>query len=155
MRANEIVAVAALLGCVVALVALARFVAWLVRRRGERESRRLDLLAAALQDPTLDPATRAELLRAIARGEQGLLGWMWQRLQQPALWRALWSGTAWMGFVISGAALALGVGGVLGRWNADAVALSAAFFFGMLTLPLALRELAQRGHASAQHRGPS
>jgi hypothetical protein len=142
MRQEEFwMAVVAVVGGVILLKRLA---AWHGESRQLRV-RRFDLLAESLRDPTLDPATRAELLRAIAREHQGVGGWLVQRLQSAALWRTLWFGSAWLGLLLSGAFLLLGATGAWGwRWQAVPGVMAAVLAFGMLTLPLALRELARR-----------
>jgi hypothetical protein len=133
--------------CVGGVIVLKRLAAWHGDSRKLR-ARRFDLLAESLRDPSLDQATRAELLRTIARDHHGVAGWLWQRLQSPVLWRTLWFGTGWMGLLLSGAYLAMGVSGAWGwRWHAVPGVMALVFAFGMLTLPLALRELARREHA--------
>jgi hypothetical protein len=107
--------------------------------------RRFEVLAESLRDPTLDPTTRAELLRAIARDHRGAAGWLAQRLQSPALWRTLWFGAGWFGLLINGALLVMALTRV-SPWyrHLEPIVMALVCSFGMLTLPLALRELTRR-----------
>lgn len=108
--------------------------------------RRFDLMVEALRDPALDPSTRAELLRAIARQHTGLIGTMWHWLQQPMLWKVLWFGAGWLTMLLSGAALLTHAMGMtmVRTYDLPPVVMSCALGFAMLTLPLALRELLRR-----------
>src|SRR5687767_4443602 len=73
------------------------------RARSDTRKRRLDLIAEALRDPGLDPGTRADLLRTLAREtDRPLATWLLARLQQRELWRGLWFGAGWLMFVIGG-----------------------------------------------------
>lgn len=123
------------------------------RRRGaELRMRRFDVLVEALRDPSLDVATRADLLRAIARDHVGVFGWIWQRLQSPTLWRVLWFGAGWMTMLLSGAALATYAFrlGTVRTNDLSAIVMTMTLGFGMLTLPLALRELMRRERATSR-----
>jgi hypothetical protein len=116
------------------------------RHRQELRTRRLELLADALREPGLDAATRADILRALANERHGFGGWLWRQLQRPMLWKALWFGTGWMTMLIAGAAVVAQLAGaeVVHRWDMPALVLTAVSGFGMVTLPLALRELLRR-----------
>ena len=114
--------------------------------------RRFDLLVEALRDPALDPATRAELLRAVARQHTGIFGTLWHWLQQPMLWKVLWFGAGWMTMLLSGAALltyAMGMN-MVRSYELPAAVMSCALGFAMLTLPLALRELLRREQTASR-----
>ncbi len=151
MRFTELLVVGALLASAWCAITFFRFLASRVRHRGEQEARRFDLIAAALRDPSLDPTTRAELLRSVARERHGALGWIWQRVQNPALWRVLWFGSGWIGMVLSGTALSMAFAWRgAHHWNVEPLVMCTAFCFAMLTLPLALREVARREHAAAR-----
>ena len=116
------------------------------KRRADYRTRRLDLMAEALRDPNLDAGTRSELLRALAREQGGFPAWLWQRLQQPMLWRVLWFGGGWMTMLLGGTALltyAMRMG-IVRSMDLPAVVMLTAIGFGMVTLPLALRELLRR-----------
>jgi hypothetical protein len=119
------------------------------RRRRETavDQRRLDLLEQALQHPSLDEATRAELLQVLAhpRGAPE---------QQPAAaatrkgdwWHLVWYGPGWILFVLGGCmlgahALSLAPGVDLKTYLPMTIT-----GFAILTLPLALRELQVRRH---------
>jgi hypothetical protein len=146
MRQEELwMAVAA---CVGAAFVIKRLAVW--SGGGQRlRARRLDVIADALRDPTVDPATRAELLRALARDHHGVAGRVWQRLQQPAVWRALWFGAGWIGLLVCSALLAL-YGMRMVRVDPTDVAITGVVAFAMVTLPLALRELARHEHAASR-----
>jgi hypothetical protein len=133
--------------CVGAVFVVKRLAAWHAGNQQLR-TRRLDVIAEALRDPSVDAATRAELLRSIAREHHGVAGWLWQRLQQPAVWRVLWFGSGWMTMLLCGALLALD-GLRLLRIDEVGIAIAGVVAFGMVTLPLALRELTRREQSAA------
>jgi len=149
MNTRELlVAFPAVIGFFVVLLALIQR-----SRSGQSlHTRRFDLMVEALRDPALDPATRAELLRAIARRHSGLFGTMWHWLQQPMLWKVLWFGAGWLTMLLSGAALlthALGMS-MVRTHDLPPVVMMCALGFAMLTLPLALRELLRREQTAAR-----
>lgn len=116
------------------------------KSRADFRTRRLDLMAEALRDPNLDAGTRSELLRALAREHGGFAAWVWQRLQQPMLWRVLWFGAGWMTMLLGGTALltyAMRMG-IVRSMDLPAIVMLTAIGFSMVTLPLALRELLRR-----------
>lgn len=130
------------------------FLSWLAtrhKRHHDERMRRFDVIVEALRDPGLDAATRAELLRAIARQHQGALGWIWARLQAPMLWKVLWFGAGWMTMLLSGAALATHALGMnmIRSYDLAPITMIAVVGFGMVTLPLALRELLRRERSPA------
>ena len=129
--------------CVIAFIVL---VSKGDKHRVAFRTRRLDLLAEGLRNPNLDAGTRAELLRALAREHGGFSGWVWQRLQQPMLWRVLWFGGGWMTMLMGGTALATYAMrmGMVSSYDVPAIVMLTALGFGMVTLPLALREMLRR-----------
>lgn len=151
MNGREFVMILIFGGMLVAGVVL--LAAWR-KRVMDASTRRFELLAEALRDPQLDPGTRAELLRALARGERGVLGWIWQRLQNPMLWRVLWFGSGWLTMLLSGAALGMHAVGLLLLRSQEVppVVMAAVLGFGMVTMPLALRELLRRDRVAAERR---
>jgi hypothetical protein len=131
------------------------FVAWLATRSraDDLRKRRLDLIEKGLGHPTLDEATRAELLRLLAdeqRREQPLS----RRLVQLApLWRTLWFGASWLMFVVGGCMTAASALEIVPFRDLDVVLTMTIAGFAMLTLPAGLRELeARRNRASAPGR---
>lgn len=105
---------------IVALVAL--LIVWTVQRSGERR-RRLDLLAAALRNPSLSPETQRDLVRSLqpTRGKwMFVLGWF-----------GLFGGIAWLCCEPSG-----------DDWKAGVML--TVLSFAMMTWPFALRELETR-----------
>jgi hypothetical protein len=143
MNGRELVLICGFVGCAITFFAMlsARH-----KRRVEFRTRRLDLLAEALRDPNLDAGTRSELLRALAREHGGISAWFWQRLQQPMLWRVLWFGGGWMTMLLGGTALltyAMRMG-MVRSYDLPGIVMLTALGFGMVTLPLALRELLRR-----------
>jgi hypothetical protein len=129
--------------CAVAFVLIA-VVAAGRRRQTDLRRQRLDVLAAALRDPTIDAATRGELARALLREQRGAIGWLWHQLQKPILWRVLWFGTGWIALILSATVVAMASAGWMRGVDRTAVLLVLAASFAMVTLPLALRELLRR-----------
>lgn len=124
------------------------------KRAAALRTRRMDLLAEALRDPSLDAGTRAELLRALALDQQGALRWLWTGLRSLTVWKALWVGSGWIIMCTTGAiwAMALmGANGIPSRNLPPLVAMCAAGF-GMVSLPLAWRELTRRERVAATGR---
>ena len=144
MNARELALFCGAACCVIAFFVL---LATRHKRHADFRTRRLDLLAEALRDPNLDAGTRSELLRALAREHGGFWGWVWQRLQQPMLWRVLWFGGGWMTMLLGGTALATYAMrmGMVRSYDLPAIVMLTALGFGMVTLPLALRELLRLG----------
>ncbi len=129
---------------VVAIVALLTGVA---RRRRciDIERRRLDLIEEGLRDPSLDAATRAELLRSLAQRNDTWRGLAWRLVSNPATWRVLWFGSAWIVFIVSSGILIAEASGLFrSRAPVEVFLPSAAIGFAMLTLPTGLRELNRR-----------
>lgn len=146
MNGREFAILLGLLACAISSII---FVVHAQKGATSLRQRRLDALLEALRDPGLDPATKADLLRALANDHLGLLGWVRQKLANPVVWRVLWVSAGWMMLVIAGAALlghALGVA-LLREQELPPVIGIAAFGFGMVTLPLAWREVLNRERA--------
>lgn len=124
------------------------------KRAMELSAQRFDLLAEALRDPTLDAATRAELLRSLARSQRGVFGWLWDQVQKPVVWRVLWFGSGWLTMLLAGAALGLHAAGIarLRSYDLQPVIMITVLGFGMVTLPLALRELLRRDRLLGERR---
>lgn len=134
------------------------FVLWAIfaahRREAVAKQRRLDALLGALGDPAVDPATRAELLRTLAREHRGFGGWLRDRLGNPRLWRVLWFSAGWILLVFAATMLALHVAGIA-RLSAEGLPsafLALAGGFAIVTLPMAWREVARRERAAAEDR---
>ena len=124
------------------------------KRAMELRNRRFELLAESLRDPNLEAGTRAEILRALARDHQGFRGWLWQRLQNPMVWRVLWFGSGWITMLISGAVLVMHATRLsrLDNYDVPPTVVCAVIGFAMVTLPLALRELLRRDRVAANER---
>lgn len=115
------------------------------RRRIDLERRRLELIEEGLRDPSLDAATRAELLRSLVHGNDTCQGLAWRLVRNPATWRVLWFGSAWIVFIVSSGILIAEASGLFRIHAPIEVFLpSAALGFAMLTLPTGLRELNRR-----------
>lgn len=135
-----------LLGCFACAMSCLMFLAHARKGAASLRQRRLDALLEAVRDPGLDPATKADLLRALANDHLGLLGWVRQKLANPVVWRVLWVSVGWMMLVIAGAGLlghALGFA-LLREQELPTVVGMTAVGFGMVTLPLAWREVLSR-----------
>lgn len=142
MDARSMAFLFGVLGFVWGLIAL------LTARKGDAlERRRLDVLEKALAHPALDDATRAELLRAVAR-EHGAAP-LSRRLMPAG--RAVWYGIGWMLFVVGGCMLVAHSTGLLSVDLQFFVPATIAGF-AALTLPMALGELARRSTASTAMR---
>lgn len=115
------------------------------RRRGaDNQRRRLDLIEQGLRDPSLDPTTRAELLRSLARDEQLCGGSILRFVASPTPWRYLWFGAAWFLFVLGGSLLASEKLNLTNIRDTHMLVIMLVSGFAMLTMPAALRELARR-----------
>ncbi|MBX3465017.1 MAG: hypothetical protein KF830_17750 [Planctomycetes bacterium] len=124
-----------------------------VGRSGAARRRRLDLLEQGLRDPELDPATRSELLRALAGQHTDDLRGAWARgLRSGAVWRAIWFGAAWFLFLIGGGLVAAERLDFVHGVDREIALPLAILGFAMLTLPAVLRELARRQPSSAGNR---
>lgn len=124
------------------------------RKDAALDHRRIDLLEKALQHPSLDDATRTELLQVLAHGGG--------RPHPPPVaeatrrgdwWHLLWFGPGWVLFVVGGCmlgahALSLAPGVDLKTFLPMTIT-----GFAVLTLPMALRELrVRRDHPAPSHR---
>ena len=119
------------------------------KRRDESDRQRLAVIERSLQDPTIDAATRAEVLRALARDHSSVHGLLWRALTSLTFWRVLWFGSGWFLFVIGGCMLAAEGMDITRGVEAEIVLPMALVGFAMLTLPAALRELTRRSAAPA------
>lgn len=132
--------------------AIVRFLSGNTQHRRDLRMRRLELLAESLRDPNLDAATRNEVVRALANGPLDAFGWIWKQLRRPMLWKVLWFGSGWMLMLLCGAAVTLDWLGALRLGGPDrpAFTMMAVLGFGIVTLPLALRELLRRERVTAE-----
>lgn len=118
-------------------------------RRLAMRRRRLDLLEQGLQHPDLDAATRAELLRVLARDQRaGVFAALGRLLSSGACWRVVWYGSGWLMFVVGGCLLAARAMSLVPGPNPQIVLPMAITGFAVLTLPLALSELGRRRRPS-------
>ncbi len=134
-------------GCLMALLV---FLANAHKQATSLRTHRFDALMAALRDPATNPVTRDELLRALVRDHHGSLGFLWQRLRNPATWRTLWFSIGWLLFIVGGSFFAFGALGVIDGVDRSSVLPVGVLGFAMLTLPLALRELTRRDRRAAE-----
>lgn len=126
-----------LLGGVPLLFGLWGLFAQSLRHRHQLQLQRLALLQEALRSPALDEATRRELLAALGRDHS-----RWRHTAYVA-----YLAISWSGFVISGGCWAyyrISYG-----WHPEAAILGCIIAFGLLTLPVAVRELLRRAPAPA------
>lgn len=114
------------------------------RRSVEVDQRRLDLIEKGLQDPTLDAATRAHLLRSLADERIEVTGTLWRFVTGATFWRGLWFGTGWMIFVVGTGLLVAEALDFTHGLNQPITIATTLLGFAMLTLPLGLRELQAR-----------
>lgn len=123
-----------------------------VSRASSTAHRRLDVLERGLAHPQLDPTTREELLRVLAREQAGLFGALARLLRNPQTWRLAWYGVGWFFFVTGAGMLAACALDLISR-NAVSTFLPMTITgFAMLTLPLALQELSRRHQPSVPGR---
>ncbi len=122
-------------------------------KTASRKDKRLDALLEAVRDPSLDAATRAELLRALARDHQSLGSRLVQFVTNPTHWRMVWFGVGWLVMLMAGMPLALHAADAisLSHHALPSLATTAMAGFAMITLPMAWRELSRRERAT-QHR---
>jgi hypothetical protein len=120
-------------------------IGWLSSRaRSDSSSRRrLDLIEQGLQHPTLDDATRTELLRLLAEEQRRQRPFFERLAAQAAVWRSIWFGVSWLMFV-GGVTLVICDEIGLVRVDDEAMIGMAIAGFVMLTLPIGLRELNAR-----------
>ncbi|MBL8753195.1 MAG: hypothetical protein JNK15_07830 [Planctomycetes bacterium] len=145
MNGRELVVLLACLACATGAIL---FVVHQMRGPGSQHRRRFDALVASLQDPALDPNTRAEVLRALARDHAGWGGRLWAKLSQPVLWKALWFGAGWFLFVLAGTALAMHATRIVEAWQmVPMLTMLTAVGFAMVSMPMAWREATRRSHA--------
>jgi uncharacterized membrane protein YedE/YeeE len=111
--------------------------------------RRLDVLEQGLAHPQLDPATREELLRVLAREQAGVAGALSRLLRNAQAWRLAWYGAAWLMFVVGGCMLAARAFALIPGISVSDFLPTTIAGFAMLTLPLALQELGRRHQPSA------
>lgn len=119
------------------------------RRSVEVDQRRLDLIEKGLQDPTLDAATRAHLLRSLADERIEVTGTLWRFVTGATFWRGLWFGTGWMIFVVGTGLLVAEALDFTRGLNEPITIATTLLGFAMLTLPLGLRELQARRERTA------
>lgn len=143
----------ALFVVVAGIVVLGIGLASLAGRRRQREAR-LRVIEQALRHPTLDQATRTELMRVLAADGRG--DHVAPRASCGRWWRGgyvLFLAGSWLTFVIGGG---LWILRETMNWywiDEEATAVTVVVGFALLTLPLALRELlGRRGPAVAPQR---
>lgn len=138
--------VIAALGIIIAIV-----VPWSIRRDA-RAKQRLDLLGESLKNPQLDAQTRSQILSVLAKEhESGRLHF----LKNPVFWQRLVFGGGWLAFVFfGGMALLSWIGVVSHQFLSESMVYS---FMGlvMMSLPVAMRELAAFKTRSASREGPA
>ncbi len=116
------------------------------KRRIEMDRRRLDLIEQALKDPSIEPATRNELLRALAADATpaGSAPACDKPGGQRDWWHALWFGIGWCLFVVGGCLMAAEGFRFVQTRDMKTTLPMTVVGFAMLTLPTALRELTRR-----------
>lgn len=120
-----------------------------LRRGGDSlRHRRSSAMLDALGDAQLDPATRAELLRAIAHEHVGFFGRLTDKLQQPVVWRAIWFGIGWFLMILAGAGLVVSRYVTYATHEVPRLLMFTAIGFAMVSMPMAWRELTRR---AAEH----
>ena len=129
-------------------------VATIVNRGKSERQKRLRLIEKALDHPQLDLVTRQELMRVLAAEGQDARqagAEAWGRVR--VLGRTLIVGAGWISFVAAGAALLLVESRVI-RSSPPAETLWVPFIGGfiLMSLPIAVRELANRAAAPADGR---
>ena len=155
MTARDMLLLITFAGFAVMVVALLLSTATSRRKKVvELDHRRLDLLERALQHPSLDEATRAELLQVLANPR----GQAHEPSARPPRklgdwWHLIWYGSAWILFVVGGCMLAAHALSLTPGLDVRTFLPMTITGFAMLTLPLALRELRVRGqHPSTADR---
>jgi len=113
------------------------------RQHSERQ-KRLDILEKALERPDLDAALRREILGVLAREHEPQ--------HRPAAWRSVSFGVGWLLFVMCGGVLALDFVGVVRNIDERTVGPLALLGLGLLSLPVALREMTRRDGSLANQR---
>ncbi|MFY9341949.1 MAG: hypothetical protein WAT39_05645 [Planctomycetota bacterium] len=143
MNGRELTILCGVLACLFSVVSL---VAAFLRAARKNRQPRQDALLAALNDPGLDATTRAELLRALAREHRTLGSSIANGLRNPTTWRVLWFGAGWLLTLLAGMAVAMHALDIarLGSEELPVAMILATAGFGMLSLPLAWRELTRR-----------
>ncbi len=111
----------------------------------ELDHRRLDLLERALQHPSLDEATRTELLQLLANRGRPHEPQTRHTTKLGDWWHLIWYGPAWILFVVGGCMLAAHTLSLTPGLDVRTFLPMTITGFAMLTLPMALRELRVRG----------
>jgi hypothetical protein len=117
---------------------------WMTMRHKVR-TERLKIVQKALDSGNLDEATRRQLLEAVASDAQvGMAIWRAVTANAGKVARGLLFVSGWLTFTISGCCLAamLMFGG--SRYDIEGASIALSIGFGLVTLPLALRELEAR-----------
>lgn len=135
MRFDDIVALGVFL--LIALLATMAFGIGSARRH-RTARQRLDVLGDALQRPDLDAETRRNILRVVTDEHEAS---RLQFLRRPAFWRGATFAVGWMMFLFCGG-MSLAAGMDLIDDSVTDQAIPAALLgLGLLTLPVALREV--------------
>lgn len=120
-----------------------------VMRQQKVEQRRLDVVAAALQRPELDPALRQQLIDALSKRSRP--SQFLAQLFSWTFWQKALFAVGWFLFVVLGGALALGAFGIVRGIDSD-LAIGMVIGLAMMSLPRALEELKLRGGRLAEPR---
>jgi hypothetical protein len=117
---------------------IAILVSWL-RRRDARAKQRLDLLDKSLENPQLDAQTRNLILSVLANEHESS---RLHFLKNTAFWQRLVFAGGWLAFVFCGGMALLSWSGVVYLRIADEALVYSLMGLAVMSLPIAMRELA-------------
>jgi hypothetical protein len=122
----------------------AGFCVWMTMRHKVR-TERLKILQKALDSGSLDDATRRQLLEAFAADAQVPMA-IWRAVAANAgkVTRGLLFVAGWLTFTIGGCCLVAMLMFKASRYDIEGAAIATSIGFGLVTLPLAMRELEAR-----------
>ncbi|HEX6813278.1 MAG TPA: hypothetical protein VF384_16775 [Planctomycetota bacterium] len=151
MNDEEIAAVGAVGAFCVAL-----FAVWsgtVGKRRHEIDKLRLEVLRQSLQHPSVDEATRAELLRVLSLDhEAARRPWTERVARHSGALRVLWFGASWTLFIVATGMLIAGELRFVRGVYCSEVLPFAIVGFAMVTMPFAWNELRARRDAAVERR---